>query len=106
MTSPAEEAVGGSTSNLRAAGTDRRAQLVGTGLIGGSLGLALRQRGWRVTGRDVDSARAQEALAAGALDAVGDDLEAELAFVAVPAALAGSEARVLLADERRRPDLA
>ena len=29
-----------------------RAQLVGTGLIGASVGLALRQRGWHVTGTD------------------------------------------------------
>ena len=27
-----------------------RAAVIGTGLIGGSLGLALRQRGWHVTG--------------------------------------------------------
>ena len=29
-----------------------RAAIVGTGLIGGSLGLALRARGWTVTGTD------------------------------------------------------
>lgn len=82
-----------------------RVQLVGTGLIGGSIGLGLRARGWYVTGRDVDAGRAAEALAAGALDAVGDDLDAELAVVAVPAGAVAAEARALLDDPARRPDL-
>ena len=30
----------------------RRAQVVGTGLIGGSIGLALRANGWHVSGSD------------------------------------------------------
>jgi prephenate dehydrogenase len=102
MTSPAEGGAGGSTSTD---GTAPRAQLVGTGLIGGSLGLALRHRGWFVTGRDTDERRAEEALGAGAVDAVGDDPEAQVAFVAVPVALAAHEAHRLLADDRRRPDL-
>jgi prephenate dehydrogenase len=83
----------------------RRAQLVGTGLIGGSLGLALRQRGWWVTGCDADPGRSGEALAAGALDAAGEDVEAEVVFVAVPAAQAGTVASAVLADPRRRPDV-
>ena len=32
----------------------RRAQIVGTGLIGGSIGLGLRRLGWHVTGDDLD----------------------------------------------------
>ncbi|HUF32833.1 MAG TPA: prephenate dehydrogenase [Acidimicrobiales bacterium] len=62
----------------------RRAQLVGTGLIGGSIGLALRRRGWHVTGRDRDADRAGRALELGAVDVVGDDPDAELTFVATP----------------------
>lgn len=62
----------------------RRAVVVGTGLIGGSIGLALRERGWHVTGRDRDEARAARALELGALDAVGDDPDAELTFIATP----------------------
>jgi prephenate dehydrogenase len=85
-------------------GQPRRALVVGTGLIGGSLGLALRQRGWHVTGRDADPARAEAARAAGILDAVGHDEAAELAFVAVPAAHAAAEARRLL-DGPGRDDL-
>ncbi len=34
-----------------------RAQIVGTGLIGGSIGLGLRRRGWRVSGSDLDPRR-------------------------------------------------
>jgi prephenate dehydrogenase len=63
-----------------------RAEIVGTGLIGASIGLALRERGWYVTGRDQDEARAAQALAIGAIDAVGHDAEgAEVTFVATPA---------------------
>jgi prephenate dehydrogenase len=62
----------------------RRAAVVGTGLIGGSIGLALRSRGWHVTGSDRDEARAARALELGALDAIGSDPEAEITFVATP----------------------
>ncbi|MGD9798176.1 MAG: prephenate dehydrogenase, partial [Acidimicrobiia bacterium] len=72
----------------------RRAVVVGTGLIGGSIGLALRARGWHVSGTDRDPARAERALVLGAVDAVGADPAAELTFVAtpvgaIPAAAAG-----------------
>jgi prephenate dehydrogenase len=58
--------------------------VVGTGLIGGSVGMALRRLGWHVTGRDLDAERAAQALKLGALDAVGDDPEATVTFVATP----------------------
>jgi prephenate dehydrogenase len=61
-----------------------RAVVVGTGLIGGSVGMALRRLGWHVTGRDLDHERAAQALKLGALDAVGDDPEATVTFVATP----------------------
>lgn len=64
--------------------TGRRAQLVGTGLIGGSIGLALRASGWHVTGTDRDEVAAARALDLGAVDAVGEDPDAELTFVATP----------------------
>src|ERR1700676_3107888 len=69
-----------------------RAAVIGTGLIGGSLGLALRQRGWHVTGCDLDEQRAARALELGALDAVGRDPSAELTFVATPAGAVAAEA--------------
>ena len=75
----------------------RRAVVVGTGLIGGSLGLALRGLGWHVTGRDVDGARAERALALGALDAVGDDPSAEITFVCTPVSSIAGEARAAVA---------
>ena len=61
-----------------------RAAVVGTGLIGGSIALGLRARGWYVTGSDHDDARARRALDLGVLDAVGTDPEAEITFIATP----------------------
>jgi prephenate dehydrogenase len=62
----------------------RRANVVGLGLIGGSLALALRARGWRVHGSDADSARVRAAEARGVIDGTGLDPSAELTFVATP----------------------
>ena len=62
----------------------RRAGVVGTGLVGGSIGMALRARGWHVTGADRDAVRAARALELGALDAVGTDPDAEITFLATP----------------------
>ena len=85
-------------------GTRRRALVVGTGLIGGSIALGLRRRGWHVSGLDVDAGHAREALEREAVDAVGDDPDAEIVFVAVPATSVARVVRDLLADPGRRPD--
>ncbi len=77
-------------------GTRRRALVVGTGLIGGSIALGLRRRGWHVSGIDVDESHAREALEQEVVDAIGDDLEAEVVFVATPATTVGQVARGLL----------
>ena len=58
---------------------------MGTGLIGGSVALALRSAGWHVTGPDIDAQTAERAKKLGVIDATGIDQEAELTFVAVPA---------------------
>jgi prephenate dehydrogenase len=63
--------------------------LVGTGLIGGSIGLALRRAGVTVRGFDRDAPHASAALDAGAVDQLAPDLatavaEADLTVVAVP----------------------
>ncbi|MBV8982395.1 MAG: prephenate dehydrogenase/arogenate dehydrogenase family protein [Acidimicrobiia bacterium] len=71
----------------------RRALVVGTGLIGGSVGLALRAQGWHVTGRDVDESRAARAVELGALDEVGDDVEVDITFVATPVGSVPAEVR-------------
>ena len=89
------------TSQADRAGDDppagsRRAVIVGTGLIGGSLGMALRARGWHVTGRDRDGERAVRALELRAIDAVGDDPEAELTFLATPVGAVADEASAAL----------
>ena len=77
--------------------TQRRAQLVGTGLIGGSIGLALRRERWFVTGSDRDAARVERALELGAIDAVGDDPDAAVSFIAVPVSAIAEAARTQLA---------
>jgi prephenate dehydrogenase len=74
-----------------------RALVVGTGLIGGSIGMALRARGWHVSGRDREDSRAQQALALGALDAVGDDPDAEVVFVATPVSAVADVVRAAVA---------
>ena len=74
----------------------RRAVVVGTGLIGGSIGMALREQGWHVTGRDLDPDRAAQGLALGALDAVGHDPSAEVTFVCTPVSSIAREARAAL----------
>jgi prephenate dehydrogenase len=74
-----------------------RAAVVGTGLIGGSIGLALRARGWFVSGTDLSDQRARTALRIGALDRIGTDPSAEIIFVATPVSSIATEARAALA---------
>jgi prephenate dehydrogenase len=62
----------------------RRANVIGLGLVGGSIGLALRERGWHVSGDDADADRLVEAVERGVIDVVGVDPGAEVTFVAVP----------------------
>lgn len=69
-----------------------RANVVGTGLIGGSIGIALRARGWHVSGEDTDPDRAAQALADGVLDAVGLDPNADITFIATPVAHVAEQA--------------
>lgn len=75
----------------------RRAGVVGTGLIGASVGLALREAGWQVTGTDTDPDVLSVAADVGALDRVGTDPDAEITFVAVPVGAVPHVARELLA---------
>ena len=76
----------------------RRANVIGLGLIGGSIGLALRARGWHVTGEDIDSSREQESVDLGVIDEAGFDSLAEITFVAVPVLAASDQAKRALAD--------
>ena len=80
----------------------RRAGVVGCGLIGGSIAHALRAAGWHVTGSDADPLRAEQALALGALDAIGIDPAAEVTFLSTPVqALPEVASKVLAATAAR-----
>ena len=76
----------------------KRAAIVGTGLIGGSIGLALRERGWQVVGTDQDEAVAAEALRRGVIESLGPPVGADITFVATPVGAAAAEARKALAE--------
>ena len=62
----------------------RRANIIGVGLIGGSVALGLRAAGWHVSGLDHDPQATDLALKLEAIDAVGLDPDAEVTFVATP----------------------
>ncbi|MDE0493536.1 MAG: prephenate dehydrogenase/arogenate dehydrogenase family protein [Acidimicrobiaceae bacterium] len=62
----------------------RSAIIAGTGLIGGSVGMALRKAGWHVTGIEPDAERAEAAVAAGAVDVIGEAGSCDLAVAATP----------------------
>ncbi|NND75538.1 MAG: prephenate dehydrogenase/arogenate dehydrogenase family protein [Ilumatobacter sp.] len=64
--------------------TLRSANVIGLGLIGGSIALALKQRGWAVHGDDSRPQTLADALDRGVVDASGLDPDAEITFVAVP----------------------
>jgi prephenate dehydrogenase len=78
----------------------RAANVVGTGLIGGSVGLALRAAGWHVSGTDAVADRPKRAIAAGAIDAAGFDPDADLTFVATPVGAIADAVRAALAATR------
>ena len=83
-----------------------RAQIVGTGLIGGSIGLGLRRRGWRVCGSDLDPRRQSRALELGAVDDVGTDPRALITFIATPAGAVAEAAAEALGREGIVTDVA
>ncbi len=62
----------------------QRASIIGTGLVGGSIGLALRANGWHVSGTDLEPAAEQRALELGVIDAIGLDPNSAITFVASP----------------------
>ena len=76
----------------------RRANVIGLGLIGGSIGFALRERGWFVTGDDHDRTVTDLATTSGAIDTVGLDPDAEITFVAVPVLAAADQVKRALSE--------
>ncbi len=70
--------------------TEQRLAIIGLGLIGGSLGLALKRSAWpgTIIGWDRDRTASRNAVARGAIDQAIDDLEqaadADIVVIAVP----------------------
>lgn len=64
--------------------SNRLANVIGTGLIGGSIALALKERGWHVSGTDNNPQRIEDALSLGVIDEVGINPEAAVSFIATP----------------------
>ena len=83
-----------------ATSADRRALIVGVGLIGGSIGLALRAQGWTVFGRDDQDTHLQEALSLGVIDAIAPEgsLDVAVTFVATPVGAIAEAVRTALRD--------
>jgi prephenate dehydrogenase len=72
--------------------------VIGLGVIGGSIGYALRERGWHVTGDDIADDRVQVALERGAISASGLDPDAEITFVATPVSSLSDQVKRALAE--------
>jgi prephenate dehydrogenase len=84
------------TNGIAGDGPGRRANIAGLGLIGGSIGLALVERGWIVSGDDLDPGRVALAIERGIVHTAGLDPAAEITFVATPVlAVAGTAKRAL-----------
>jgi prephenate dehydrogenase len=75
-----------------------RANVIGLGLIGGSIGYALREAGWQVTGDDIVPGRADDAVARGCIDTPGLDAGAAVTFVAVPVLAVADQVKRALAE--------
>ena len=76
----------------------RRAHVVGLGLIGSSVALALAETGWRVSGTDLDDAVVATALEAGVIDGTAVTEEHSLIVVATPAGTVAATVSALLAN--------
>ncbi len=79
---------------------DRSANVVGLGLIGGSIAARLGDAGWRVHGSDPHPGRPEAAQERGIIAQVGLDPDAEITFVAVPVLQLRSEVAAALAATR------
>ncbi len=75
-----------------------RASVVGLGLIGGSVALALQRAGWSVSGIDVDPEVERLAIEREVVESIGLDPEAELVVVATPVASVAEEVRRALVE--------
>ncbi len=106
-TSPTEDPGGGGAAEPVGGGrlrTPGRAMIFGTGLIGGSVGMALRNQGWWVSGVDTADDVAARAVEVGALSDVGVDHRADLVVVATPVHAAGKIIAGILASPEWSPN--
>lgn len=112
-TSPTEDPVtgtseltgpGGPLATVRTRTPAGRAMIYGTGLIGGSVGMALRDRGWWVSGVDAAPGVADRVVEVGALSEAGVDRRAELIVVATPVHAAAPIIKEVLSSPERNPD--
>lgn len=78
----------------------RNAHVVGLGLIGCSVALALCEAGWSVTGSDSDVAAQAEAVTAGVVDGVEIIDATELVVIATPAGAVVRSVEMLINDPR------
>jgi len=75
----------------------KHAHVVGLGLIGASVALALGEAGWRVTGDDLDPDVVALALASDVIEASDPDPEVQLIIIATPAGVVADVAADYLA---------
>lgn len=75
----------------------RTAHVVGIGVVGGSIAAGLRERGWFVSGEDLDATRAEAARKKGIIDHVGVVGDPEICIIATPVSAIVSVAKHLLA---------
>ncbi len=76
----------------------RTANVIGLGLVGGSIALGLRQRGWIVHGDDSSPETLAKAIEVGAIDQSGHAADAEITVVAVPEKAVADQVKRALAE--------
>lgn len=76
----------------------RRANVIGLGLIGGSIAAALHEQGWHVSGDDSKPDHVDDAIRRGLIDTPGIDAEAAITFIATPVTAVAEQARRALAE--------
>jgi prephenate dehydrogenase len=82
----------------------RRAHVIGLGLVGSSVALALGSNGWLVTGTDVDEGVVSEAITRGIIEPGQLNDEVVLVVVATPAGVVATIVNEVLA-HHKRPEL-
>ncbi|HUY06435.1 MAG TPA: prephenate dehydrogenase [Acidimicrobiales bacterium] len=78
-----------------------RAEIIGLGLIGSSIGLRLRELGWHISGSDLNQARSERAIQLCAIDRIGSDMDASVVIIATPPSEVVAIASQILDDPSR-----